>query len=60
MFTVPFEVYATIQVASQVQVKFIFAFHTFDEVVYIFLPLIFYTEVVNLLGERDRTCDMFP
>ncbi len=32
LFIVPFEVYATIQIASPVHSKFIFAYHTFDEV----------------------------
>jgi hypothetical protein len=39
LFVVPFEVYATKQVTSPVRGMFIFAFHTFDEVVYIFLSL---------------------
>jgi hypothetical protein len=47
LFVVPFEAYATIQVASPVHGKVIFAFHTCDEVVDIFLSLIFYTKVVN-------------
>jgi hypothetical protein len=47
LFGVPFEANATIQVASPVGSKVIFAFHTCDEVVNILLPFIFYTKVVN-------------
>jgi hypothetical protein len=60
MVVVPFEVYAAIKVAHPIFCEFIFDSYTFNEVVNIFLLLIFHTKVVNHWGKWDWTCCKFP
>ncbi len=57
---IPFEAYATVEVAVLILGEFIFLFDAHDTVVDIFLTHIFHAEIVNKKCEGDGACRVLP
>ena len=57
---IPFEAYATVEVAISILGEIIFLFDAHDKVIDIFLMRIFHTKIVDNKCEGDGACRVLP